>query len=50
LIADYLLLDGVTVIHLLEQSECREPQRRAEVRRESAALVYDRNVSGTLEF
>lgn len=50
LIADYLLLDGHTVIHLLEQGDFREHQLRAEARRESVALVYDRNISGKLKF
>lgn len=49
LLADYLLLQGVTVIHLIEPGEQREHQLSAQVRRESARLVYDRMVSGTLD-
>lgn len=42
LLADYLLLQGVEVVHLIQSEEQRPHQLRPEVRRESAALVYDR--------
>ena len=42
LVADYLLLQGVRVIHLIDTGEQHEHQLRAEVRRESAQLIYDR--------
>ena len=48
LIADYLLLQGHQVIHLLDGGERREHALHAHARRESAALVYDRGVSGEL--
>lgn len=49
LLADYLLLQGVTVMHLIEPGKQREHQLSAQARRESARLVYDRLVSGTLD-
>lgn len=48
LIADYLLLQGVTVVHLIDLAEQREHQLDARARRESLRLVYDRGVSGAL--
>lgn len=42
LIADYLLLSGVHVMHLIEPHDQREHALRTEARRESTDLVYDR--------
>ncbi len=41
LLADYLLLQGATVIHLLGNGEQREHVLHPQARRESAALIYD---------
>ncbi len=49
LIADYLLLQGARVVHLIQPGEQHEHVLSPEVRRESAELVYDRNVSGQLD-
>ncbi len=49
LIADYLTLRGHNVIHLIAADEHREHNLTEHVRRESAQLVYDRNVSGELD-
>jgi uncharacterized protein (DUF488 family) len=49
LIADYLILQGIAVVHLMSAGESREHQLRPEARRESAELVYDRQVTGSLE-
>jgi uncharacterized protein (DUF488 family) len=46
LIADYLTLRAVRVIHLLAAGEQREHGLSPEARRESAELVYDRNPDG----
>ena len=43
LIADYLVLQGVTVMHILD-SEIREHHLRSEARKESAALIYNHGV------
>lgn len=48
LIADYLTLQGVRVMHLIDPGQAREHALSPEVRRESAALVYDRQVSAQL--
>jgi len=48
LISDYLVLQGLTVVHLIRPGETREHALSPEARRESAALVYDRHVSGQL--
>ncbi len=48
LIADYLTLQAVRVVHLVNPGEQREHQLSATARRESSELVYDRNVSGEL--
>ncbi len=42
LIADFLTLQGIEVIHLLAPGQQRQHSLRAEVRRESQQLVYDR--------
>ncbi len=49
LLADYLLLQGLNVVHLIDPGERREHQLGAQVRRESAQLVYDRLSSGRLD-
>lgn len=48
LIADYLTLQAVRVVHLVNPGEQREHQLSASARRESSELVYDRNVSAEL--
>ncbi|MCR4302487.1 MAG: DUF488 domain-containing protein [Sulfuricaulis sp.] len=48
LIADYLTLQGVRVVHLIAPGESHEHMLSPEARRESAALVYDRQVSAAL--
>jgi uncharacterized protein (DUF488 family) len=48
LIADYLVLAGVRVVHLIDVGEDHEHQLRPEARRESARLVYDRNTTAEL--
>ncbi|MEJ2343922.1 MAG: DUF488 domain-containing protein [Gammaproteobacteria bacterium] len=50
LIADYLMLQGARVLHLIDDGELREHRLRPEARRESSRLVYDRNVSAALHF
>ena len=45
LIADYLVLQGLRVIHLIDPGEAREHVLSPEARRESAQLVYDRNAT-----
>lgn len=49
LIADYLTLQGIQVVHLIEPGEQREHLLSAQVRRESVALVYDRQVTVELD-
>lgn len=48
LIADYLTLNGASVVHLIALAEQREHQLRPEARRESATLIYDRHCSFSL--
>lgn len=48
LIADYLTLQGMEVLHLIEPGETRAHQLRPEVRRESLRLIYDRNTTAAL--
>lgn len=48
LIADYLTLQGVEVMHLLGPGEQLPHPLRPEVRRESQRLVYDRFATGEL--
>jgi len=50
LIADYLLLQGARVLHLMAPGDVREHLLSAQARRESAELVYDRQVTGALDF
>lgn len=48
-IADYLVLQGARVLHLMSPGELREHQLRPEARRESAALIYDRQATAALD-
>jgi len=48
LIADYLALQGVTVVHLIGPGEQREHQLNPSARTESGKLVYDRQASRPL--
>lgn len=50
LIADYLTLQGIEVIHLFAPGQQRQHSLRAEVRRESQQLVYDRCATAELGF
>ncbi|WJW74638.1 DUF488 domain-containing protein [Thiohalobacter sp. IOR34] len=49
LIADWLLLQGHSVVHLIDTDQRREHQLRPEARRDSAALVYDRYAQPPLD-
>ncbi len=49
LLSDYLTLQGARVLHLIAPDESREHRLSPAARRESAHLVYDRQVSGTLD-
>jgi uncharacterized protein (DUF488 family) len=49
LIADYLTLQAVRVLHLIDAGDTREHHLRPEARRESARLVYDRHTTGRLD-
>ena len=49
LLADYLLLQGLRVVHLINPGERRDHHLSAQVRRESAQLIYDRLSSGKLD-
>jgi uncharacterized protein (DUF488 family) len=49
LIADYLTLRGVEIIHLLDRHDARSHQLSPEARRESAQLIYDRHVNAELD-
>jgi uncharacterized protein (DUF488 family) len=49
LIADHLALQGLRVVHLIARGERREHGLSPQARRESAALVYDRQVGGRLD-
>ena len=48
LISDYLLLQGAEVMHLINADTLQPHVLRPEARRESAALIYDRNATGKL--
>jgi uncharacterized protein (DUF488 family) len=48
LIADYLALRGVEVVHLLEPGSAEVHQLSPEARRESAQLIYDRDANAEL--
>ena len=49
LIADYLTLEGVEVIHLIERNDAHVHSLSPEARRESAQLIYDRHVNAELD-
>lgn len=48
LIADYLLLQGHRVIHIIDKDTQTEHQLHPAARRESAELIYDRHVTSEL--
>ncbi len=48
LIADYLALQGITVLHLIDAAETREHRLNPLARTESGKLVYDRQASRPL--
>lgn len=48
LIADYLVLQGMSVWHIID-AKVREHYLRPEARKESAELIYDHGVTATLE-
>ncbi len=48
LIADYLTLQGITVLHLIDAAETREHRLNPLARTESGKLVYDRQASRPL--
>lgn len=48
LIADYLVLQGVEVQHIVDRDEVRSHALHSGARRESAQLIYDRQISGEL--
>lgn len=50
LIADYLMCQGVKVMHLIEGDEHREHQLTPTVRKTSRGLIYDRHVTAPLGF
>lgn len=47
LIADYLVLQGITVLHIID-AEVKEHYLRPEARKESAELIYDHGVTASL--
>jgi uncharacterized protein (DUF488 family) len=49
LIADYLLLQGARVVHLIAPGEHRDHLLSPQARRESATLIYDRHATARLE-
>ncbi len=49
LIADYLVLQGLTILHIID-AEVREHYLRSEARKESAELIYDHGVTDSLPF
>ena len=50
LLADYLTLRGLTVLHLIARDEVREHRLNPALRTESVRPVYDRGTTGTLDF
>lgn len=48
LISDYLALQGVQVMHLIDIDQTREHLLRPEARREASELVYDRHAQDEL--
>lgn len=49
LIADYLNLQGLEVVHLIDAGRTQVHRLNPKIRRESARLVYDRNAQGALD-
>ena len=49
LIADYLTLQGVEVVHLIDVGYAQHHQLNPKLRRESTRLVYDRDAQGSLD-
>ncbi len=49
LIADFLILQGWNVVHILGEANCSEHLLRPEARRESAELIYDRKTTAKLD-
>lgn len=49
LIADYLILQGLQVVHLIDPGVSREHLLNAHARRESARLIYDRQATAALD-
>lgn len=49
LIADYLILQGMRVVHLLASGASHEHLLSPQARRESAALIYDRQATAELD-
>jgi uncharacterized protein (DUF488 family) len=49
LIADYLVLKGMEVIHLVALDDARVHHLSPEARRESAQLIYDRHLTAELD-
>ncbi|MDH5445395.1 MAG: DUF488 domain-containing protein [Gammaproteobacteria bacterium] len=47
LISDYLVLQGITVLHIID-AEVKEHYLRTEARKESAELIYDHGVTASL--
>jgi uncharacterized protein (DUF488 family) len=50
LISDYLDINSVKVIHLIDESTREEHRLNQGARRESNSLIYDRNVTTNLQF
>ncbi len=50
LISDYLILQGVEVLHIVSEQRAQAHQLNPLARRESQALIYDRGVNTSLEF
>jgi len=48
LIADYLILQGITVLHIIG-TDVKEHYLRSEARKESAELIYDHAVASSVE-
>ena len=48
LIADYLALQGMTILHIIDAGVIAEHYLRSEARKESAALIYDRLLETSL--
>jgi uncharacterized protein (DUF488 family) len=50
LISDYLLLQGVEVLHIIDQDTITSHQLSPLARRESQQLIYDRGTTRSLHF